>query len=476
MKTRSAARSTIAIALHWGDNRVAMLCLGEGERFSYGEGKDLWSSLPVVDEIPWGFALARVDRGEALASVPEGAIVLVNRADGQFTIVHGPKGISLSPGDRVTFKAGAITLVISADAPIELPKGRSSRRGVLLPILSAALVHGLVMGLAAQASAARKLEEPGDDQLDAARELLIAAEQRVRDNPPPTGGDALGKGKSKKVTGKDGDGRAAGGARAKGEAGAMGDESASRDKRGRYAVQEHHKGDKERSISHNDSLREAQSFGMIGLLLQDNPGSAVAAVWGKAEAHGADAFAVKGAMWGDRIDTHYGPNGLQLTGIGEGGGGVGEGIGLGTIGTIGHGAGKPGDGTDGAGTRPLPGRGSFWGHKWKTVYRCAYCGSSVSGRLPPESVQRIIRQNSGRFRACYEKGLLRNPSLAGRVATKFVIGRDGAVASASLESSSMPDEQVNSCVVRAFYGLSFPQPEGGIVTVMYPFVFSPPET
>jgi hypothetical protein len=28
-------------------------------------------------------------------------------------------------------------------------------------------------------------------------------------------------------------------------------------------------------------------------------------------------------------------------------------------------------------------------------------------------------------------------------------------------------------VVRSFYGLSFPQPEGGIVTVVYPIMFSP---
>jgi hypothetical protein len=29
------------------------------------------------------------------------------------------------------------------------------------------------------------------------------------------------------------------------------------------------------------------------------------------------------------------------------------------------------------------------------------------------------------------------------------------------------------CVIRAYYGLSFPQPEGGIVTVVYPIMFSP---
>ena len=39
--------------------------------------------------------------------------------------------------------------------------------------------------------------------------------------------------------------------------------------------------------------------------------------------------------------------------------------------------------------------------------------------------------------------------------------------------SDLPDNGVVSCVVRAFYGLSFPQPEGGIVTVVYPIMLSP---
>jgi hypothetical protein len=62
------------------------------------------------------------------------------------------------------------------------------------------------------------------------------------------------------------------------------------------------------------------------------------------------------------------------------------------------------------------------------------------------------------------------------VTTSFVIGRDGAVTSATDAGSDLPDPSVVSCVVRAFYGLSFPQPEGGIVTVKYPITFSPLET
>jgi hypothetical protein len=99
--------------------------------------------------------------------------------------------------------------------------------------------------------------------------------------------------------------------------------------------------------------------------------------------------------------------------------------------------------------------------------------TSVSGRLPPEVIQRIVRQNFGRFRLCYEKGLEKNPALEGRVAVRFVIGRDGAVTSVTNGGSDLPDDAVIACIVRSFNALSFPQPEGGIVTVNYPIMFSP---
>jgi hypothetical protein len=98
---------------------------------------------------------------------------------------------------------------------------------------------------------------------------------------------------------------------------------------------------------------------------------------------------------------------------------------------------------------------------------------TVSGRLPPEVVARIVRQNYGRFRLCYENGLRDNPNLQGQVGVRFVIGRDGAVGDARNGGSDLPDNRVVQCVVRAFMGLSYPQPESGIVTVMYTVLFSP---
>jgi hypothetical protein len=99
--------------------------------------------------------------------------------------------------------------------------------------------------------------------------------------------------------------------------------------------------------------------------------------------------------------------------------------------------------------------------------------TTVSGRLPPEIIQRIVRQNYGRFRMCYEQGLGRNSGLEGRVSVRFVIDQGGAVVNVASAGSDLPDAGVVGCVTRAFYGLSFPRPESGIVTVVYPILFSP---
>lgn len=54
-----------------------------------------------------------------------------------------------------------------------------------------------------------------------------------------------------------------------------------------------------------------------------------------------------------------------------------------------------------------------------------------------------------------------------------MIGPDGKVTSAEDFGSNMPDLEVRACVVEAFKALSFPKPEGGIVTVIYPIMLAP---
>jgi hypothetical protein len=97
----------------------------------------------------------------------------------------------------------------------------------------------------------------------------------------------------------------------------------------------------------------------------------------------------------------------------------------------------------------------------------------VSGRLPPGEIQRIVRENFGAFRICYESGLKKNAKLEGRVMARFVIGRDGTVTKVTDEGSTLPDPDVVACVLKAFNQLKFPKPEGGIVTVVYPIMLAP---
>lgn len=100
--------------------------------------------------------------------------------------------------------------------------------------------------------------------------------------------------------------------------------------------------------------------------------------------------------------------------------------------------------------------------------------TKVVGRLPPELIQKVVRAAYGTFRACYEQGLGRDAKLAGSVVVRFVIARDGKVSNAALvRDSTLPDAQAAECVVKAFYGLVFPTPEAGIVTVVYPILLSP---
>jgi Ca-activated chloride channel family protein len=169
-------------------------------------------------------------------------------------------------------------------------------------------------------------------------------------------------------------------------------------------------------------------------------------------------------MFGDEIGDSFGSGGLGLTGLGEGGGGKKDGSGLGSIGTLGRGTGQG----FGAGHGRLGGS-----HASSSPPKITMGATTVAGRLPPEIIQRIVRQNFGRFRLCYESGLRANPNLAGRVSMRFVIGRDGNVSSTSNAGSDLGDAGVVSCVQEAISGLSFPEPEGGTVTVVYPIMFSP---
>lgn len=145
---------------------------------------------------------------------------------------------------------------------------------------------------------------------------------------------------------------------------------------------------------------------------------------------------------------------------------------IGDIGTIGAGSGS-GAGSGARGPHEVgPGSGAS-----KRVVGPApqvrMGASGVSGRMPPEVIQRIVRQNFGRFRRCYQQGLMTQPDLAGRVVVRFVIGAEGSVTAAQNADSTLPSASVVQCVVSSFLALTFSPPESGRITVTYPLQFAP---
>ena len=258
----------------------------------------------------------------------------------------------------------------------------------------------------------------------------------------------------------------------RGESGSMGKPTSTAQNR-HYQVKKQ-SADPDTYLARQQAMREAAQFGMIGLLSTVAAGdpNAPTSPFGRPEANGRDQTSSLGNMWGAEGGEAFGIGGLGLSGIGEGGGGRGEGVGLGDFGGLGQGAGTGWGQGFGPGGGGLSHGRLTQDHKPKAPGP-RYGIPTVSGRLPPEVIQRIVRQNYGRFRLCYERGLAKNPTLEGRVAVRFVIDRSGAVSSATNGGSDMPSPEVVDCVVRAYYGLSFPQPEGGIVTVAYPIMFSP---
>jgi len=377
--------------------------------------------------------------------------------------VAGAVEIALPAGAKAELEIGGIGFSIASVKAGRKVAGRVKldSRGLPFTALSFALHAGLLAATAFFMPPLAMAEE--GTITEEQKHTLMVAFQTLAEREPEQKNEPAQNDPSQSPTGGTG-------AAAVGESGKMGSE-VSTNKSGRFAVKST-LSDADPQLARSRAIADARDFGMNALLTSGMAGdpNAPIAAWGGVMANGDDARSANGNMWGASIDDATGGGGLGLTGIGENGGGRFNAIGLGNVGTIGHASGN-GDGID-------FGNGNSHGrlrptHQTKSPGTMRIGTPNVSGRLPPDAIQRVVRANFGRYRLCYENGLRNNPNLQGRVAVRFIIDRNGAVSSAQNGGSDLPDASVVSCVTRAFYGLSFPQPENGIVTVTYPLVFTP---
>lgn len=94
--------------------------------------------------------------------------------------------------------------------------------------------------------------------------------------------------------------------------------------------------------------------------------------------------------------------------------------------------------------------------------------AAPTGTLDKNIIRRYVRRNLPQIQYCYERELLAQPTLAGRIDVRFFISPDGTVTSAAADGMG---RAVSECVEQVIKRIRFPKPVGGGVTVNYPFRF-----
>jgi TonB family protein len=96
-----------------------------------------------------------------------------------------------------------------------------------------------------------------------------------------------------------------------------------------------------------------------------------------------------------------------------------------------------------------------------------------TGVLDSSAIAKVVSRRKGAIKSCYEKQLKRNPKLAGKVKVQFTILQSGRVSNARVLEDTTGDPAVGKCIVSGMQRWRFPKPDGGDVTVAFPFVFAP---
>jgi hypothetical protein len=453
----------VQVSLWWDASResgsapalIAMKRAREGKRLSLGEAGDLFVPAAVLGDERAEFVERR--GGVTIVTVPRNASARVDgvpRTDAKLLLESGNVAEVAMGAFRLRVEHGSGEAIAAGEGVLDAL--RSSGTGC---IVGSALFHASVfmaVSLVAPTLAAAEAESFDRDRLALMQRMLDASAQRELQRPevdaPAAGGEA---------------GQPA--AAAAGSPGEAGRPDTTH--QGRLAI----RGDarpNDVTMARERALADSASFGAISALasLAASDPNAPVTPWGSVAA-GSDDVSKVGNLFGATIDDAVGSGGLSMSGPDQGGGGTANAIGL-------HGMGPLGSMGACAGPGPCTGIGHDHGRPLGSGHPSHFKGPrygapETNGRLAAEVIQRIVRLNDGRYRFCYENALRNDPGLRGRVTVKFMIDRTGAVAIAADGGSDIPDEGVRRCVVSSFLGLSFPQPENGTVTVVYPIVFSP---
>jgi hypothetical protein len=200
--------------------------------------------------------------------------------------------------------------------------------------------------------------------------------------------------------------------------------------------------------------------GILGILRSTQDARFVD-IFGHGSAAGDAQESILGNLASNEFADGYGVGGWGILGTGAGGGGYNlRTIGMGKFNTMG--------GKD-------YGRGPGIGNLAQRHPRPPSVTQGIittKGSLDKEIIRRVVHLHMNEVKFCYDKELSRKADLAGRISVQFVISGMGEVISSVVQSSTMDNPHVESCVVGAVKRWPFPKPTGGgIAIVSYPFNF-----
>lgn len=94
------------------------------------------------------------------------------------------------------------------------------------------------------------------------------------------------------------------------------------------------------------------------------------------------------------------------------------------------------------------------------------------GGLDKSLIAAVVQSNIGQIKHCYERQLIVDPNIFGKIVANWTINKDGLVSVTSVKSTTMNSKPVENCILAKIKGWNFPKPKGGgQVIVSYPFLF-----
>jgi len=106
------------------------------------------------------------------------------------------------------------------------------------------------------------------------------------------------------------------------------------------------------------------------------------------------------------------------------------------------------------------------------VFKSPTRSMKVRGSLSKEAIAAVVKKHLAEIQYCYEKNLLLNPNLSGKVVMEWTITLSGSVSIVKTGQNTMSTPAVAMCISAKIKGWKFPQPKGGSVEVTYPFMFN----